>query len=215
MTADAKAEKNEETLQERWKRRFFWPVILAALASIPAAFLTMIDGRPAVAGTVINAISLFVFTAEAVVLLALAKDKLRWLREQWFLVAVVLLTIPAVLFALGPVQLLRFVRLVGALRIVRVGRIFKAGRILYGRSGLSGPVRAVIALGVTATAAAFVALVLADPTARSRQLVEGIFGDMWPIAVSVAMLLLGGSTFVVARDRDREKKKEEKRHSAE
>lgn len=205
MSADERADSGGESLQERWERRFFWPVVLAALASIPAAFLTMLEGLPAVAGMVLNAVSLFVLTAETIVLLALAQDKLRWIREQWFLVTVVVLTIPAVLFALGPVQLLRFVRLVGALRIIRVGRIFKAGRILYERSRFSGPLRMAIALGVTACAASFVALVLADPTALSRRLVERVFGDAWPIAVSVAMLLVGGATFVVAREDDRER----------
>lgn len=200
MNANGEADTEDESLHERWERRFFWPVVLAALASIPAAFLTMLEGRPAVAGTVLNGVSLFVFTAEAVVLMALADNKWRWIREQWFLVAVAVLTLVAVLFSLGPVQLLRFVRLVGALRIIRVGRIFKAGRILYARSKLPNPVRALIFVAVTFCAATFVALVLADPTAYSRRLVEGVFGDAWPIAVSVAMLLLGGATFIVARD---------------
>lgn len=200
MNDHGEADTEDKSLQERWERRFFWPVVLAALASIPAAFLTMMEGRAAVAGTVLNGISLFVFTAEAIVLMVLAEDKWRWIREQWFLVSVAVLTLIAVLFSLGPVQLLRFVRLVGALRIIRVGRIFKAGRILYARSKLPDPMRALIFVAVTLCAATFVALVLTDPTAYSRRLVERVFGDAWPIAVSVAMLLLGGATFIVARD---------------
>jgi CsoR family transcriptional regulator, copper-sensing transcriptional repressor len=57
------------------ERRFTGPVVLAALASIPATFLTLLEGPAAVAGNLLNAATLVVFTAEAVVLFALAEDR--------------------------------------------------------------------------------------------------------------------------------------------
>lgn len=195
---------------EKWEQRFFWPVLVAALASVPAVFLTIQFDPPwEVAGEVINHISMVVFAAETVVLLALARDKRQWVRDHWGIVAVTALTIPAVLLALGPAQVLRVVargvRTLGALRIIRVGRIFKAGKILYNRTDFSGPVRKGMAIGATLLAAAFVALVLADPSTKSREFLDqnvpGLFGGVWPYLVVAAGLILAGATFVVFRVR--------------
>lgn len=191
---------------EKWEQRFFWPVLVAALASVPAVFLTVQFDPPwEVAGEVVNHVSMVVFAAETVVLLVLARDKRQWVRDHWVIVAITALTIPAVLLALGPAQVLRVaaqgVRSLGALRIIRVGRIFKAGKILYNRTDFSGPVRKGIALGATALAAAFVALVLADPSADSRQFLEDELGDAWIYVVLFAGLILAGATFVVFRVR--------------
>lgn len=195
---------------EKWEQRFFWPVLVAALASVPAVFLTIQFDPPwEVAGEVINHISMVVFAAETVVLLVLARDKRQWVRDHWTIVAITALTIPAVLLALGPAQVLRVVargvRTLGALRIIRVGRIFKAGKILYNRTDFSGPVRKGMAIGATVLAAAFVALVLADPSTKSREFLDqnvpGLFGGAWPYLVVAAGLIVAGATFVVFRVR--------------
>lgn len=185
--------------------RFTIPVILAAVASVPAMFLTALEGRPAQVGTVVNYATLAVFTAEAVVLFALADNRRRWLRRHTVLVGVAAATIPAVLFAVGPVQVLRLVRFVGALRVLRVRRILRAGRILRTRAGLTGRVSTVIAAGVTVAAAAFVAVVLSDPTSQTRQLLDPLVGgslDRFGVLLTVvAGLVLGGATVVVWRAR--------------
>lgn len=201
---------------EKWEQRFFWPVLIAALASVPAVFLTVMFDPPwEIAGEVVNHISMVVFAAETVVLLVLAPDKRRWVRDHWHIVAITGLTIPAVLLAVGPVQALRALRPVvqgvmrlGALRIIRVGRILKAGKILYNRTDLSGPVRKGIALGATLLAAVFVALVLSDPSAETWTLLSDLrgevrdaFGGAWIYVVLFAGLILAGATFVLFRVR--------------
>lgn len=181
--------------------RFTVPVILAALAAVPAMFLTALEGRPAQAGTIINYVSLAVLTAEAVVLFVLAGDRRQWLRQHAWLVGVALATIPAVVFAVGPVQVLRLIRFVGALRVLRVRRIVRAGRILRKRAGLTGPGATAVAVVGTLLAAAFVAIVLADPTSRTRGLVDGTIEQFGVLPTVLAGLLLAVSTFVVWRSR--------------
>lgn len=188
----------------RAEQRFALPVTVAALASVPATFLTVVDGTAAAVGHAVNHLSLAVLVAETVVLWVLAGDRLAWLRRHKFVVAVALLSVPAVLLATGPVQVLRlarFVRVLGALRIVRVGRILRAGRVLQRRAGLRGPAARLAAGGATVLAAAFVALVLADPTSTSRELLAGTVGRWGLPAVLLAGMLLGGATFVVLRRR--------------
>jgi CsoR family transcriptional regulator, copper-sensing transcriptional repressor len=185
------------------EERFAVPVIAAAVASVPAVFLTMLEEPLATVGSVLNYASLAVLTAETVVLFLLARDRISWLREHWWIAAVAAASVPAVIFAVGPVQLLRLLRFVGALRIIRVGRILKAGRILRQRAGLTGPLRTALVVGVTLLCAVFVALVLADPTAQSRVLLEQTLEALGPAAVVVAGLILAGATFVVWRTRGR------------
>lgn len=181
--------------------RFTVPVILAAVAAVPAMFLTALEGRPAQVGTVVNYASLAVLTAEAVVLFALAGDRRGWLREHGLLVGVAVATVPAVVFAVGPVQVLRLVRFVGALRVLRVRRILRAGRILRTRAGVTGRVSTVIAVGATVLAAIFVALVLADPTSDTRQLVDGTMQRFGLLPTVLAGSLLAVATGVIWRAR--------------
>lgn len=193
---------------EELEGRFTVPVILAALASVPAMFLTALEGRPAQVGTAINYATLAVFVAEAVVLFALAGDRQRWLRDHWLLTGVALATVPAVVFAVGPVQVLRLIRFVGALRVLRVRRIFKAGRILRERAGVSGRLSTALAVTVTVLAAAFVAIVLSDPTGQTRRLLDQsvvpAVQRVGLLPTIVAGLLLAGATVVVWRARRQE-----------
>lgn len=212
IEAKAHGPSDADPRLEKWEQRFFWPVLVAALASVPAVFLTVLFDPPwEIAGEVVNHVSMVVFAAETVVLLALASDKRRWVRDHWHIVAITALTIPAVLLAVGPVQALRALRPVvqgvlrlGALRIIRVGRIFKAGKILYNRTDLSGPVRKGIAIGATVLAAAFVAVVLSDPSAETWSLLADVrdaLGGAWIYVVVFAGAILAGATFVVFRVR--------------
>ncbi len=189
---------------DRVADRLAVPVLIAALASVPAVFLTLFDAPWQDIGTSINMVSGGVLVSETVVLLALAEDRRAWLRRNWWLVALAIVIIPAVLFAFAPVQLLRLTQLMrfaGALRIVRVGRIFKAGKIVRERTGLDRGWQRVIGVGATVLCAAFVAIVLADPTSASREALSSVLGTVGVPGVLVAGLLLGVATYLVRTHR--------------
>lgn len=192
-----------EPLADRAERRLALPVIIAAVVSVPAVFLTTLDGAAGVLGRVLNWLSLAVLVGEAVLLFLLSGQRLEWLRTHRWLVFVVALTVPAVVFAVGPAQLLRLVRLVGTLRVLRAGRILKAGRVLRRRLDPGqwwG--RALLGLA-SVVAAAFVALVLVDPTSSTRQLLR-LASERWAwaLAVLAGLLLLGATFLVLWRRRD-------------
>lgn len=192
---------------ERWERRLAGPVLVAALASVPAVFLTLMDGTAATAGSVVNWVSGGVLVAETVVLAALSRDKHAWVQEHRALLLLTAVVIPAVVLAVGPVQLLRLVRVFGALRFLRVRRIFRAAGELREIAGLTGWTSRALTFLAALLVAAFVAVVLADPTSTSRQLVEsglervGGGSGLFVAVVVLAGALLGGATFVVARNR--------------
>lgn len=189
---------------DRVAERLAVPVLIAALASVPAVFLTLFDDPWQGIGSGINLVSGGVLVLETVVLLALAEDRRAWLRRHRWLVVLAIVIIPAVLFAVAPVQLLRLTQLVrfaGALRIVRVGRIFKAGKIVRERTGLDQGWQRVIGVGATVLCAAFVALVLADPTSASREMLSNVVDIVGIPGVVVAGLLLGVATYLVRTDR--------------
>ncbi|WP_010523858.1 hypothetical protein [Nesterenkonia sp. F] len=189
--------------EEQWERRLAVPVLVAALASVPAVFLTLFDQPYATAGTVINWIAGGVLIAETVVLFAVSGDKIDWVRRHKWLVALTVAVVVAVVFAVGPVQLLRLLRIVGALRIIRAGRIIKAGRILQERMGLTGRWSRVPAVLASVLVAAFVAVVLSDPTSQTRAIIEGLIGRTGgTTAALIAGIVLAGATFVVMRRRN-------------
>lgn len=167
-------------------------------------FLTTMDGAPEQVGSAINLATLVVFMAETLVLLVLSRDRLDWIRRHRFAVGITLASIPAVIFAVGPVQvlrLLRVVRIFGALRILRVRRIIKAGRVLRVRAGLTGWAWRATFLVLSLASAVFVAFVLADPTSTSRQAIDATIGRFGFVVTLLAGALLGGATYVVARAR--------------
>lgn len=201
MSAEPAAPRGEgdapSDLSARLQQRLAVPVLLAALASVPAVFLTLFDDPARSAGVLLNTLSGGVLIAETAVLFALSDHKLRWLKQNRLLVAITLSIIPAVILAAGPVQLLRLLKLVGALRIVRVARIIKAGRILRDRAGLDKTWQRVIGVGVTLLVAAFVALVLADPTSHSRQILDGAVAWLGVSGAILAGVVLAVATYVV------------------
>lgn len=192
---------SKEARAERLERKLAVPVICAALVSVPAVFLTTLDGTAAQVGTVLNWVSLAVLTGESVVLFLIASDRVRWLKENRTMVAIVVVMVPAVVFAIGPAQLFRLVRFVGALRVIRVNRILKAGRILRRRADLEGFWRNAVAFGVTVLAAVFVAMTLADQTSQTRVWAERLTGRFGVVPLVVAGLILAVATFVVVRNR--------------
>jgi hypothetical protein len=99
------------------------------------------------------------------------------------------------------VQLLRLLRVFGALRIVRVRRILKAGKIIRERHGLTGPWAKAVTLLLSLTAAGFVAVVLADPTSESRQWLEQLTARAGLLGVLVAGAIVGVATYLVLTNR--------------
>ena len=196
MTDDSKAAR-----EQRWQERLTVPVLVAALVSIPAIFLTFLSEPWSDAGRVINLLSGLVLIGETLILFLVAPDKKSWFKRHLWLIVLTVLVVIGVIFALGPVQLFRLIRLVGALRILRTGRIIKAGRILSGR--ISGRWNQLAALGVSILVAIFVAATLADPTSTVREILRGVLPfDFGPIAVIASGLILAGATFIVLFDRN-------------
>jgi CsoR family transcriptional regulator, copper-sensing transcriptional repressor len=193
-----------ETREQRWQERLALPVLVAALASIPAMFLTVAGGALGTAGHVVDIASGAVLVAETLILLVVAEDRRAWIRGHVGLIALTLAVVVAVAFALGPVQVLRLVRTVGALRILRAGRIVKAARSLGVRHGATGWLAQALAVGAGVLVAVFVGVVLADPTSRSRDLLTAVLGDVTtPVVVvlsGVAGVVLGVATYLLARD---------------
>lgn len=186
------------------ERLFTGPVIAAAIASVPAMLLTTMDGAAQQIGSTINVLTLVVFLSETAVLLALTRDRIDWARRHRFTLLVTLASIPAVVLAVGPVQVLRLVRLVrlvGALRILRVRRIVRAGRVLRTRAGLTGWAWRATFLLLSGLAAIFVAFVLADPSSPTRQVIDTSVGRFGTLATVAAGLILGFATFIVVRAR--------------
>ncbi len=190
---------------DRVAERLAMPVLIAALASVPAVFLTLMDEPYQSAGSTLNTISGGVLIAETVVLFAVSDQRLTWVRRNLWLVALAVVMIPAVIFAVGPVQLLRLVRVVGALRIIRVGRIFKAGRIVRERAGLDAIWQRIIGAVLVTLVASFVALVLSDPTSQSRQLLDGAVERIGVIGVLLAGTVLAVATYIVRTNRNEER----------
>jgi CsoR family transcriptional regulator, copper-sensing transcriptional repressor len=218
---DPSTPRSEEEHQDRADRladRIAIPVLIAALASVPAVFLTLFDDPYQTVGEGLNTLSGGVLIAETVVLLAVSENRWDWIKRNKWLVLLALAIIPAIVFAVGPVQLLRLLRVAGALRIIRVGRIFKAGKIVRERTGLDKTWERVIGVGVTVLCAAFVAVMLADPTAtrelsrfgaESQDAIGNVVNRLGWIGIAVAGLILFGATYIVWSNRRQSETDEE------
>jgi hypothetical protein len=172
------------------ERRLAVPVLVAAAVSVPALFLDVWgEGVWARAGSGVHWAAGVVLWGEWIMLIALADHKREWLRTHWWATVVAAVTVPAVLFAVGPAQVLRLVRVFGALPLLRVTRIIEAGGILRRRMGLTGPLGRAVAAATTLLAAVFVTAVLADPASSSRAHVERAVAWLgpWPTALAVAV----------------------------
>jgi voltage-gated potassium channel len=119
---EATSAQARQARADRIQQRFEWPVVVAALLTIPLLVIQESDfgefwGSVA---TVLNWATWTVFFAEAAVMLAVTPRRGRWLRHHLIDVAVVVLTPP---FAPQAWQNGRLFRLIRLLRLLRVGAL--------------------------------------------------------------------------------------------
>lgn len=154
-----------DTREVRAARFFAYPVLVAALATVPVVVLEQTNVGPGwkTVGDVLNWASWFVFAAEALVMLFLTRG--RWARGHIIELALVVLTPPVLPAGL---QSLRAVRLLRLLRLVRVPLLMRG---LFSMNG----VRFAAFLALLTVAGGGAAFEAAE---RSKQSVS--FGDgLW------------------------------------
>ncbi|GGM57643.1 hypothetical protein GCM10012275_31040 [Longimycelium tulufanense] len=189
MSAPDAAARNARAQQV--EERLASPVLVAAAASVPAVFLTALEGIAALIGTVLNWASLAVLIGESLLLLLLSGDLAAWVRKHRWKLLVAGATVPAVLFAVGPVQVLRLMLALGTLRVLQARRILRAGHIIRRKAGLGARWGRWVLGGATVLAAVFVVTVLANPESQSRRLAMRLiekFGVVPLIAAGVLVL---------------------------
>lgn len=191
------------------EERFSLPVIVAAIASIPAVFLTMMDGAAATVGQAINYASVAVFLSEFLVLVWAAEDKRQWAREHKLPILVLVAAIPAVFLFVGAVQVLRLAnqgvrlaRFLTALKIARVRQLFRAFRKLRERTGLRGRRWNAVRAGFLVLGVVALALVLADPESETRKVLDWLveaLGVPGIIGAALGLAVVGGCVYVAYR----------------
>lgn len=204
------SEEKLEKVQERWENRLVWPVFVAALLSVPAVFLTLLDEPWEQVGH----IGLYAVTAvlifETVVFFLVSPEKIRWIRRNWWLLGGSGAAVLAVVFSIGPLQLFRVLRSVGALRVLRAKQVARAGESL----GKKEQGRWIPLLGkvlATVVVAAFVVIALVDPESEARQSIESVVGDEGAIvaAVVAGLVTMVGMYFLVRDPQDEDDEDDE------
>ena len=166
------------------------PVLVAALTSVPAVFLTMTTGIWAIVGAVLNTASGVLLVGESVLLLLVSGERLAWLRahRQDLLLAVA--TLPTVVLFVGPVQVFRLLIFLSAVRLLRVRRILGAADVITRRARLRKHHRGFVLLAVTVIATVFVAVVLFDPSSLSHRAAEWVARHVGLAPAVVTVLLV-------------------------
>ncbi len=205
-TATGKAsEERASEIEERWEQRLAWPVLIAAIVSVPAVFLTLFDEPLEMIGHVGLWAATVVLVAETIILFLVSPKKMDWLRRNWWLVGLTIAAVIAVVFSIGPMQLFRLLRSVGALRVLRAKQVAKAGESLgkKGRSEWRKKLGKILATFVVAT---FVVIALVDPDSEARTFLEDFVGEDGVIyaAIGAGLLTLGGMYFLVREPKAQE-----------
>jgi voltage-gated potassium channel len=112
----------KELRAQRMQERLEWPVVAAALLTIPILIIQESDfGEPwETVATILNWATWLIFFGEAAIMLTVVPDRRRWLRHHLIDVAVVIITPP---FAPQAWQNGRLFRLIRLLRLVRVAAL--------------------------------------------------------------------------------------------
>lgn len=194
----------QNSLSDSLERHLATPVLLSAVLSVPAVFLSLWGGGIwSEIGARVNWLAGLVLWAEWILLIALAENKLDWLRTHRWSTFVAVLTVPAIVFTLGPAQLLRLARVAGTLRLARVTRIIEAGGVLRRRMGLRGLWGKVALVVTIALSAVFVATILADPDSPTRRFLADppdLF-DPWKLLSAPALIAVAAAVILVIRRR--------------
>ncbi|HIV57361.1 MAG TPA: hypothetical protein H9902_05325 [Candidatus Stackebrandtia faecavium] len=174
----------------RVEQRLTVPVLLAALISVPAMVASVWGtGAWAQAGVIVDWLAAMVLWLEWAVLFLLADRRWNWLlRHKWTLM-VALLTIPALVFALGPSQLLRLVYMTSTLRVLQVRRVFKSASVFSRRLHLRREGKLALFGISTVIAGSAAALILADPNAGAWRLLQFLQRNVGP-ALILALLAI-------------------------
>lgn len=185
---------------ERWEQRLAIPVLVAALVSVPAIFLmTTTDGVPEAVGRALNWASMTVLLGESLVLVLLSQDIVNWVRAHRWELLLAAATVPAVVFAVGPVQILRVVLAAGTLRVLRVRRILRAGRVLMRNLQLGARRRKVVLAAVVVLAGTFLGVVLANPNSKTRRFFTWLADQMGIFPTILVGLMVAGALYVTFR----------------
>lgn len=198
-TATGRAsEERASEIEERWEKRLAWPVLIAAIVSVPAVFLTLLDEPFEMIGHIGLWATTVVLVAETVILFLVSPKKMDWLRHNWWMVGLTIAAVIAVVFSIGPMQLLRLLRSVGALRVLRAKQVAKAGESL-GKKGRSRWRKRLGKILATVVVAVFVVIALVDPESEARTFLEDLVGEDGVIiaAIFAGLLTLGGMYFLV------------------
>lgn len=197
-------EKVDEA-RERWENWLAWPVLVAAMVSVPAVFLTLLDEPFEMIGHVALWSTTAVLAFETVVFFLLSPRKIEWVRRNWWLIGLTLATILAVVFSIGPMQLFRVLRSAGALRVLRAKQVAKAGESLANKGKTRWRQRFGKILA-TVVVAAFVVMALAIPESDARTLIEDLVGEegVVPAAVAAGLVTMTAMYFLVRSPRKQE-----------
>jgi voltage-gated potassium channel len=122
---------------ELLERRLEWPMLVVAALVVPALILEGSDVGDAwkSVANVLNWIIWLAFLGELVAMLAVVRDRSRYLRHHMLNVGIVLLTppfLPALLQSLRALRLLRLTRVMRLARLLRLAPIFRLAFTLRG-----------------------------------------------------------------------------------
>lgn len=103
---------------QRLQRRLEWPILVAALLTVPAIALEEAgaSGTPGDVAVALNWISWTAFVTEAALMLSVVDDRRRWIREHPLEVAIIVLTPPFLPASLQAARVFRLLRLLPLLR---------------------------------------------------------------------------------------------------
>ena len=187
-----------------------WPVLIAAIVSVPATFLTLLDEPWEMIGHIGLYATSVVLVAEVLIFFLLSPKKIEWVRNNIWLIGLTVLTIIAVVFSIGPMQILRMVRSVGALRVLRAKQVATAGEKL-GKGGRNRWRRIFGKVLATVIVAVFVVIALLDPDSEARMFLESLVGEEWAIAAAfgAGIFTLGGMYLLVRDPKEESNEQEE------
>jgi voltage-gated potassium channel len=106
------------------ERRLEWPLLIAALLTIPAIAIeqSSVEEPWDTIATVLNWIIWLAFLTEAVLMLQVVDDRGRWLRDHPLDLAIVVLTPPFLPASLQAARVFRLLRLVRLLKLAVLSR---------------------------------------------------------------------------------------------